>query len=347
MTTLYEMLLPHVQAINEEGGNWSSFLMSRPVLDAIEAGAVSDPDLALIRRKILEKLAAYKGVRHHAGFNQIFEAYSEGVIYLAARHRGVALTAISDGASKGKTPDFATKGAEPIGLEVKTINVLDPERTIDAAMEQGFEAGYAALEASRAEAAEKGVGVGFGIAEFAPHGDGANGKEAVEQTIKKIRSNVKAGQYAARPTFLVVSLARLGVRQHAAQLRRRLDIDEDCGVAPSGHLFAIAAAKLGDDYADYGHGWFGVRDTGPLTQAGILQDHDEIAGLVFLETEWSQTDKPDAIATGFRFNGVWNIGWNPAPFSAAEQAEARRVFEALCDTWTDTDDSRAHLIPGR
>jgi hypothetical protein len=104
-----------------------------------------------------------------------------------------------------------------------------------------------------------------------------------------------AGQNAARPTLLVVSLVRLGVPQNASQLRRRLNIDLDCGVAPSGHLFAIAANQLGDPHFDYSSQWFGVRDTGPLSEAGILRDHDEIAGMVFLETEWSKNSGADKL----------------------------------------------------
>jgi hypothetical protein len=56
----------------------------------------------------------------------------------------------------------------------------------------------------------------------------------------------------------------------------------------------------------------------------------KIAGLIFLDTEWSRGDKPDAVETGFRFNGVWNLGRDPAGrFQPAEKAEARKVFEAL------------------
>jgi hypothetical protein len=348
MTPLYDSLQPLVLAINQEGGNMSSFHLSKPVLDAIDQGVPIDPSLVEIRDKILEKIGAYQGKRDHLGFNQIFEAYSEGVIYLAAtRRRGLALKALAGGAKHGKTPDFVTAGDPPVGLEVKTINVFDPARTIDAAMNNGFETAYAATEKSRAEAAKTGRGgVGFAENSFAPHGEGVDPKGAVEQTIRKIENNFKSGQYQARPTLLVVSLVRLGVHQRAVDLRRRLDIDTDCDVAPSGQLFAIAARNLDDAYFDYSHQYFGARDAGPLKELGTLREHPEIAGMVFLETIWNKSGDPDAIETGFKFNGIWNSDWRwQDRFTAEQHAAAKLVFDHLCDAWNDTDDSRAPLLP--
>ncbi|MES2898033.1 MAG: hypothetical protein V4759_18555 [Pseudomonadota bacterium] len=347
MASLYDTLLPHIQDINAEGGNFSSFHLSKPVLDTIDAGVPADPSLAMIQAKILEKVAAYRGKRDHKGFNQIFEAYTEGVIYLVARdRRRLNLNALSDGAKYGKTSDFCTTTEPAIGLEVKTINVVDPERTIDAAMDRGFEAGYEALEEARAEAAAAGQsGIGFATTEFAPHGPEADPKDAVRQVVQKIKGNLKSGQYAARPTLLVVSLVRLGVHQGWADLRQRLDIDEDCGVAPSGHLYAIAAHRLEESYFDRSHKWFGVRDAGELAEQGVLRDHDYIAGIVFLQTIWHRGGDPDAIETGFRFYGVWNDEWTAKGFTSAQKAEARRVFDQLCDGWNDTHNSQGTLIP--
>jgi hypothetical protein len=347
MPSLYETLLPHVQAINSEGGNFSSFHLSQPVLDAIDAGCPGDPSLVMIRDKILEKVAAYRGKRDHLGFNQIFEAYSEGVIYLVARdRRKLPLKAIGDGAKHGKTPDFSTVWDPAVGLEVKTINVVDPQRTIDAAMDRGFESGYESLEKARAESARTGrPGVGIVTGEFAPHGEGANPIDAVRQTSQKIKGNVKAGQYKARPTLLVVSLVRLGVEQGWASLRQRLDVDEDCGEAPSGHLYAIAAHRLEDPYFDRSHKWFGVRDAGPLTEQGVLRDHEYIAGIVFLNTIWRRSGDSDAIEMGFRLYGVWNDEWPGEGFTDEQKAEARRVFDQLCDGWNDTNNSQAASIP--
>lgn len=349
MPSLYETLLPLIQAINEEGGNFSAFHLSKPVLDAIDIGGETDQDLGRIRGKISEKIAACNGKRDHAGFSQIFEAYTEGVIYLVVtRKKGMRISALPDGGKHGKTPDFATTTDLPIGLEVKTINVFDPVRTLDRAMDLGFEVSYAARERSLAEAAKSGRGIGFAEITFSPHGEGADPKDAVEQTIKKVRGNVKAGQYEARPTLLVLSLVRLGVHQNSCHLRQYLDIDEDCDVAPSGHLFAIAANRLENPYFDYSSRYYGVRDLGPLSEAGVLRDHSGIAGIVFLETIWHCSDDQNVIQTGFRFNGVWNTDWDSGDrFTREQKTEAKNVFLQLCDSWNDTENARAHLLPGQ
>ena len=187
--------------------------------------------------------------------------------------------------------------------------------------------------------------MGFATSSFAPHGGGVDHTNAVKQTIRKIKGNLKSGQYAARPTLLVVSLARLGISQRLADLRRRRDVDEDCGEAPSGHLFAIAANRLEDSYFDRSHKWFGVRDTGPLDEAGVLLDHPYIAGIVFLQTTWPKIGDLNSIYRGVRFYGVWNCAWEAEAFTPAQRAEARRVFDRLCDAWNDTFDSQADQIP--
>lgn len=348
MPTLNNTLLPILQSINEEGGNFVGFLISRPILDAIDAGAAIDPDLAKIRTKVLEAIGGYRGKRDHRGFSQIFEAYSEGVVYLAAQARGVAFTAVDDGAKHGKTPDFRTHETPAVGFEVKTIDVFDPLRTYDGVMDRGFEMSYAATEASQKDAAENPgrAGVGFASTTFAPHGDQVvDPHGAVIQTIRKIRGNVKAGQYAAHPTFLVVSLARLTVGTDAKNLRRAYQ-DLRFGVDATGHAYAIAANRIGEPFLSWSHRSPGITDLGDLAENGILIDDSFIAGMIFVQTEWRHLSKPDAASTAFSFQGVWNVAWErDSKFSDPEKQAAKRVFAQLCEHWNDTEASRDALIP--
>jgi hypothetical protein len=46
MTSLYDMLLPQVQAINEEGGNMISHLISKTILDIVDAALLRSSRLA-------------------------------------------------------------------------------------------------------------------------------------------------------------------------------------------------------------------------------------------------------------------------------------------------------------
>lgn len=345
MTHLYEQILPQLQAINEEGGNMSSHLIQRQVLDEIDARKASTPSAAALVRKLHEKLDAYRGKRHHAGFNAIFEAYTEALFFLAADCRGVPLRAIPDGSNRGQTPDFESIADPPIGLEVKTLNSANPVVAVDDVMNRGFEAAYEAEQRSR-EAASKsttGVGIGFGETVWAPHGEGVSEFDAVVQTMSKIDSNVKAGQYEGRPTFLVVSLARLGVHGDALELRRWVD---DAEGRRNGHLYTIAAHPADTAFHGYHRDSFGEpSDLGLLPRVGVLRDHPNIAGIIFIDLVGREANGDNYFSLGVRLHGVWNTYWEQNSTALdAEKAGAKSLFDQLCDAWNDLEDQRAGKI---
>ncbi len=148
-------------------------------------------------------------MQDHEAFSEFFEAYYEGVFYLLAHQQGLPLRNIQAGAKKGSTPDFTTVNPPTVNFEVKTIDVADPFATYNKTMEDGLDA--------KLESAGHANRSGFGIAArtISPHGIAKNRREAVEQVMKKIDSNVKAGQYKAAPTFLVVSMARTAMHDRA------------------------------------------------------------------------------------------------------------------------------------
>ena len=347
MTSLYDRLLPRFQAINAEGGNWMTHLFSRPILEAVDAGADHDADLGRIRAKIREAIAAHQHKRDRDRFSAIFNVYSEAVVYLAMLARGLDVQVLPE--RSDKTPDFLTRTPPIVGFELKTLDVHCPSETYEAAMNQGLEAGYEALEASRAAAKAHPQGRGFGsaISSFAPHGEGAGPKEAVIQTMRKVRGNVKAGQYEDQPTILVVSLVRLGVDQDGIQLRRWQEEDEDFGGRANGYLYTIAAHPHGESFSGHEHKYRpGPYDLGALNEAGVLLDHPFIAGVVFVETTWSETQSPKVLTEGIRFNGVWNTAWEDDPrFSPEQKAETKHCFQQLCHAWNDIGDSRSDAIP--
>lgn len=86
MSKLYdEAFLPIVQSLNEYGGNHTSHLIKRAVLDAVQLGAASDQSLALLYAKLSGSLAKWKGVQDHVTFSAFFEAYYEGMALTLAR----------------------------------------------------------------------------------------------------------------------------------------------------------------------------------------------------------------------------------------------------------------------
>lgn len=318
----------------------SAHFIDKVVLNALDAEMPSNPEAVYLARKIEEKLAAYRGKRDHNGFNGLFEAYSEALVFLAARHRHVALRAVPDGGKYGKTPDFETLDTPSVGLEVKTLNAADPIATVDDVMNRGFEANYEAEQASRenARTSPNGLGIGFGITTYAPHGEGAGEAEAVTQTMSKLSGNIKEGQYSARPTFLVVSLARLGLRGGAEQLQRWIN---DPDGRANGHLYTVAAHPLETSFHSYGREhWDGPEDLGQLPRVGVLRDYPFIAGVIFVNQVGSQAHSIDYFSYAVRFHGIWNNAWErDAAFSSEQKQAARAVFDKLCDASSDLDDT--------
>ena len=256
MTALYDIYLPLVQSLNDYGRNFTSPHIRRAVLGAIDAGARSDTSLKSVRNKLHSKMKQWAGLQDHETFSDFFEAYYEGVFYLVARHHRLALRSIPAGATKGNTPDFTTATRPVVNFEVKTIDVADPNRTYDSTMEEGLET---KIEAT---AQAKQSRLGMAARTISPHGTAKNRRDAVEQVMKKIDSNVRAGQYKAAPTFLVVSTARTAIHDSAENLRKRFPRPHQKYDA-NGQLFAIAAHQLnapyfffqewGDHIEDLGH----------------------------------------------------------------------------------------------
>ena len=339
MTALYNVYLPLVQSLNDYGGNFTSIHIRRAVLDAIDQGAGNDTSLASIRDKLREKMQQWTGLQDHETFSEFFEAYYEGVFYLVASHRGVTLRSIPAGANKGNTPDFATANPPVVNFEVKTIDVADPDRTYDKTMEEGIDAKIEAV------AHAKRSGLGMAARTISPHGTARNRREAVEQVMKKIDSNVKAGQYQAAPTFLVASMARTAIHDRAENLRKCLPWphqDQDA----SGQLYTIAAHEVDAPYFFFPEWENHIQSLGPLRRAGILRDHEFIAGLIFLSTKWSAANDQQPVVGVYALNGIWNCAWERHnPFGPQVTAAAKKIFESLCHAWNDTEDSRGYFLP--
>lgn len=335
---LWDVYLPLVQSLNDYGGKFSSIRVRQPVLDAIDAAAQTGPALRYVQGKLHEKMRQWSGLQDHESFSELFETYYEGVFYLAAAHRGVALRNIPAGAGRGNTPDFQTAVELSVNFEIKTIDVSDPDRTYNKIMSEGLDA---KLEA---EAEAQRSGHGSAVHAIAPHGDAKNYLEVIEQVMKKVDSSIKAGQYSAAPTILVVSTARTAINAGAENLRKWLPWP-GLSVPASGQLFAIAAHEIDQPFffpADP----FKMDNLGPLKRAGILRDHGFIAGLIFLVTEMSSSNSRQPDDGIYTLNGIWNADWERSNgFGPQATVRAKKVFETLCDAWNDTDDSRSSLLP--
>jgi len=336
--SLYDDYLPLEQSLNDYGGNFASIRIRQPILDAIDNGVVNDPALRYVQTKLHEKMRQWTGLQDHVTFSEFFEAYYEGVFYLAALYRGTSLRNITAGSGKGNTPDFETVCKPSVNCEVKTIDFATPERTYNKIMSEGLDAKLEAEEQA------KRTGVGSSIREIAPHGDARNFKEVVEQVMKKIDSNMKAGQYTRATTILVVSTARTVLNDRAENLRKWLTFPNLTQPA-NGQLYTIAAHQVDEPFFFPSDHWR-MNNLGPLRRAGILRDHGYIAGLIFLSMESSTSNSHEPVKGIYSLNGIWNADWEKSN-SFGQQATlcTKKVFEALCDAWNDTEDSRNNLLP--
>jgi hypothetical protein len=339
MTSLYDRYLPLVQSLNDYGGNYTSIHIRRAVLDAIDTGASNDPSLASVQDKLRTKMQQWAGLQDHETFSKFFEAYYEGVFYLVARHRGLLLTSIPAHSKKGNTPDFTTAKPPVVNFEIKTIDVANPERTYDRTMEEGLETKI------KATAQAKRSGLGMAARTISPHGPAKSRLDAVEQVMKKIDSNVKAGQYRAAPTFLVVSMARTAIHDRVENLRKWCPWPYQSHDA-NGQLFAIAAHQADEPFFFFREWGDRIEKLGHLPRAGILRDYQFIAGLIFIATEWSAIDDQQSVAGVYSLNGVWNGAWEKDNhFGSQATTSTKTIFETRCHAWNDTEDSRSQFLP--
>ena len=339
MAGLYAAYLPLVQSINDYGGNFVSMYVRRQVLDAIDKGAGDDDALRYVQSKLHEKIQRWSGIQDHDSLSKFFETYYEGVFYLAALHRGVSLRNIPAGNNKGNTPDFQTVDQQqPVNFEIKTIDVSNPVQAYDKIMTEGLDANF------EAEKMTKTAGYATSVRSIAIHGAAKSFLEVVEQVMKKIDSNIKAGQYQNSPTILVVSNARTAIHDDAGNLRRWLPFS-DIKQPASGQLYAIAAHELDQPFF-FPDDQERMTDLGPLSRAGILRDHTFIAGLIFLVTKTSAFNSGHLIEDVYSFNGIWNVDWEKKnPFGQQATISTKKTFESLCHAWNDTEDSRGNLLP--
>ncbi|NOG73533.1 hypothetical protein [Roseicella sp. DB1501] len=328
--TLWDEMLPVLQEINSDGGNFTSFLLSRSIFDLLDASATAGEAAAVATcTKIRKAIKSGRWPHDPATFNAVFESYHEGLFYLLARARGVALRPVKEVA--GKTPDFSAN-AYAENYEVKTLDLSGGVHAYPAIVTAGRESQRQAKETAQRR------GVGIGRSFVTPHGPVENWLQIMQRVMRQIGSNVKRGQFEEKPTFLVVALPRTLIRGDAVELQAERH-DARLGKV-NGHLWTLAAHEVGD------HFWWphpdGLQpdpareenDNGPLAQNGILRDYPFIGGIVFIHTTMNKLSSADAfdpdILHAYALRGVLN---DRAMLGGQAADAAHSSFPALCDDW--------------
>ncbi|BDB72246.1 hypothetical protein Cthiooxydans_46580 [Comamonas thiooxydans] len=201
-------MLEGMQAVNGVapnaflGAGYPSLVKVMRFIEATTTAAYAD-------KKLRKLFATPNWVLDAKQLESFFQLVGEVQFWMLAHEKGVELERIPEG--KSNTADLKMAGAIP-GLpqfEVKTLSVSGGGWMHLAKMaEESFNA-QLEVEAKLLS----GATVAFSEQSIAPHGEMQQGKEYTEMCrhlIDKAVGNIKAGQYASAPTFMVLNLMLIG-----------------------------------------------------------------------------------------------------------------------------------------
>lgn len=177
------------------------------VMQFIEA----TPSAAYADKKLRKLFVNQNWVLDARQLDSFFQLMGEVQFWMLAKERNVALERIPE--SKGKTADLMMAGVGPnitqCQFEVKTLSVSNGGwMHLDRMAEDSFKA-QLELETQL----RSGKGVAMTVQSIAPHGRLQEGKVVTQMCVNlidKATGNIKAGQYAAAPTFMVLNLMLIG-----------------------------------------------------------------------------------------------------------------------------------------
>lgn len=327
--SLWGVLLPVIQEINNYGGNFISIFLSRSVVEEIdERGARGDATLDDKRAKMRRIIERGKWPYDPNAFSALFETYHEALFYLLADGRGVTLTSIPE--KNSPTPDFETVSQPKEFFEIKTIDFTGGQFAYKPLTEDALDGRITA------QLAAKKRGVGFSTQTISPHGDAKDTREAIERVMRQIGGNVKHGQFEQQSTFLVIPMVRTALRRRSEELEPTR-YDQVMGGTVSGHLWTIAAHKAGDSFFDATLD-APAHDMGALGSAGVLRDFPFIRGIIFINTEWNELDSADIVdhtvlTRAYQLLGIWNDAYVPNDGSTVSNDPKSSAFSSICDVW--------------
>lgn len=205
---LEDLLLEGIQAV--AGVAPSMFLsVGYPSLVKAMQFIEATPTAAYADRKLRKLFSTRNWVLDAKQLESFFQLVGEVQFWMLAKDKEVALERIPE--AKGNTADLKMAGARP-GLpqfEVKTLSVSDGGWMNLAKMaEDSFKA---QLEVK--DQLLRGKKIAMSEQSIAPHGEVPRGKEYTKMCtnlIDKAVGNIKAGQYASAPTFMVLNLMLIG-----------------------------------------------------------------------------------------------------------------------------------------
>ena len=205
---LEDLLLDGIQAVADVSP--SMFLgVGYPSLVKVMQFIEATPTAAYAEKKLRKLFNIPNWVLDARQLEAFFQLVGEVQFWMLAKEKGVALERIPE--AKGNTADLRMAGNAP-GLpqfEVKTLSVSDGGWMHLANMAEDSFKAQLELQAKQLG----GEKIAMSEQSIAPHGEVLRGRECTEMCtnlIDKAVGNIKAGQYAAAPTFMVLNLMLIG-----------------------------------------------------------------------------------------------------------------------------------------
>ena len=202
------MLLEGVHAVADVSP--SMFLtVGYPSLVKVMRFIEATPSAAYADKKLRKLFATKNWVLDAKQLESFFQLIGEVQFWMLANDKGVALERIPE--ANGNTADLKMAGSVPDlpQFEVKTLSVSDGGWMHLAKIAEGSFKAQLELQAERSRDKK----VAMSVQSIAPHGKLQRGKEYTKMCtnlIDKAAGNIKAGQYAAAPTFMVLNLMLIG-----------------------------------------------------------------------------------------------------------------------------------------
>lgn len=257
---------------------------------------------------------------------EFIQKLGEVHFYALCKSQGLELERVPEG--NRETPDFRST-AEPVAcFEVKTPCLAGGERTIKAVIEESFD-GRVDIERQLAS----GHRIASAVQLIQPYGS-AKYEQRITKVItvleEKIEQNLKRGQFAHDPTYLVCSLLMLPTHGMTAEILRPTygsHREDDYCTPVTGELWMTAFSERGmliQSEPEF-EGKPGVE--GRICSTGILIDAEYVAGIIFLVYGLDGQCRPMALLR-------------------SEHDLTENIHKLVGNSWNDRQDTNGYALAG-
>ncbi|WP_156418147.1 hypothetical protein, partial [Aureimonas sp. AU4] len=341
-------LLDEIHAINDITRDYTLACFDFGMIRRMEDEALRSKSMRTFVDDMLKKLGATTNRPRHDVFRQVFDVYSEALVYRLLLERGAGHLSIEKiPESKEPGPDFkcelrTERSGKPKSLEfyieVKALDIVAAPQRLPEMLDEGMDV-QIELERQLREGEKIAIASGES-APYRPFGtnsdyDPWSVRKVIETLAEKAAQNFKPKQFQRGPTFALANLLRLPLPGQGASSLVPFFYDKQAGGAcVSGVLWHMAFGEVGAPvHRSPSFEGAGTAD-GNLEQAGLLVDpavHLDTPGLIALHYDKG----------AYRFDGLYDARWTDSR-SGWSNIEVETVLHALCGDYNDRGNERAH-----